>query len=59
MEMDVYNHTKQWANLMLVLITEVLPGMPHAHKTIHGEHKTFTTKLITVNFKQIEFVVNL
>jgi hypothetical protein len=48
-----------WQNLMLVLITELLPGMPHVYKTIFGEYKTFSTKLITVNFSQIDFAVNL
>lgn len=46
-------------NFMLILITEVLPGIPRVYKTIHGEHKTFSTKLITANFKQIAFVVNI
>jgi len=59
MEMNDYNHTKQWANLMLKLTAEVFPGMPHVHKTIHGENKTFSTILITVNFQQIDFAVNL
>ena len=46
-------------NVRLILITVVLPGMPHVYKTTRGEHKTFCTKLITVNFKQIDFEVNL
>lgn len=58
MEMNVYNRTNNGQNFMFILITEVLPGMPHVYKTIHGEHKTFSTKLITVNFKQIDFTVN-
>jgi hypothetical protein len=45
-------------NFMLILITEVLPGMPHVYMTIHGKHKTFSAKLITVNFKQIDFTLN-
>jgi hypothetical protein len=57
--MNVYNHTKQWANLKLIIITEVLPGMSHVYKTIHGENTNFSAKLITVNFKQIDFAVNL
>ena len=59
MEMNVYNHTKQWVKLMLILITEVLPGMPQEYNTLHCEHKTFSSKLITVNSKQIDFAVNL
>jgi len=46
-------------NFMLILITGILPGMPHAYKMIHGKNKTFSTKLITVNFKLINFAVNL
>jgi hypothetical protein len=44
---------------MLILTAEVFPGTLHVHKTIHGQHKTFSTKLITVCFKQIDFAVNL